>query len=314
MSTGPKGMVRAAAMFLVGIAVGGMAGCGGGGEEGGIVRPTPPPTTPTPPVTPVLPTPNVKYVGFANGFADADACQGVAAISTNHDSQSAAQDAARRRCQSAGATNCRASWARNGCEAIAAGVNDTGRCALSSGPAITVAEAGSNAQTRCQDVLGPGVLCRVLVSGCASDPISRSVVRWSPPSTALPPPTDGSRPPSDSGPTSDGPNVAAQASDCIDLQRRSSGASAVTVRNNCGFDVEVRSGCSSSGSTALSHPPGTYSLHGGGLYTIRANASAADVFIVICRERGGTPRVAACRKPYTPYFTSRDGSHADCFD
>ena len=190
MSIGPKGVVRAAAMVLVGITVGGMAGCGGGGEEGGIVRPTPP-ATPTPPVTPVPPTPNLKYVGFANGFVDADACHGVAAISTNHDSQSAAQDAARRRCQSAGATNCRAGWARNGCGAIAAGVNDAGRCALSNGLATTVAEAGSNAQTSCQDALGLGVLCDVLVSGCAAESFSPSVVRWSPSTGGPRPPTGG---------------------------------------------------------------------------------------------------------------------------
>lgn len=133
---------------------------------------------------------------------------------------------------------------------------------------------------------------------------------WPSTGTSQPP---RSQPPR-SQPPADGPNAAAWAFHCIEPRPRNPGASAVTVQNNCGFDLEIRSGCSPpSWSNARSHPPGTYSMPAG-QYTIRANASSADVHIVICRERGGIPRVAVCRKPYTPYFMSPDGSTAGCFD
>ena len=277
------------ALAVAGVLAATLSACGGGGGGDGSGGPN---------VNP----PSDIYGGLSYTLASGCAFA-VGNIVTLGSSASSVENSARRGCtllaQDAAAggsfPQCR-SRSFQQCVAVGVGQNSSGNCNISPHGRRSLSEARSAALQNCRSVLGSSATCDVLVSGCASG--SPDINTWRP----------------SGGSAFSGPNTSASAVDCIEQRQRQPGSSAVTVQNNCGFDVEVKGACTPTSSIALSHHPGTYSLVGGWQYTIRAGSSSADVSLALCWDRNRTSHLFACRKPYTPHFMSSDGSTGGCFE
>ena len=276
------------ALAVAGVLAATLSACGGGGSGDGSGGPS-------------VNRPSEIYGGLSYTLASGCAFA-VGNTVTLGSSASTVENSARRSCtliaqdEASGGSfpPCR-SRSFQQCVAVGVGQNSSGNCNISPHGRRSLSEARSAALQNCRSVLGSSATCEVLVSGCASGGPEANTWR----------PSGGS--------DSNGSNASAWAADCIETRQRQPGSSAVTVQNNCSFDVEVRGACTPTSSTALSHPPGTYSLAGGWLYTIRAGSSSADVSLALCWDRDRTSHLAACRKPYIPHFTSSNGSRAACF-
>ena len=117
-------------------------------------------------------------------------CQyGAGVITSRHDSRSAAQTAAFRRCESE-VTRLAAGAARDTCKAtsftqcaaIAVGYSSaTGKCRLTTRSASTLSGAQSSALQGCQTGLGAGADCEVMVAACSGSAGSPHVGYWSTP-------------------------------------------------------------------------------------------------------------------------------------
>ena len=209
-NTRPDGTKRALAWVLFGVLVGSMAGCGGGGGDNGIRPPPPPPST--------------QYGALAYTVVTGT-CGAVGVVTTRNSSRQSAENAARQRCASEGASLgrqlggvprlCVVGWFPD-CVAAATGSNAGGRCVTTGEHGASLGNAQAAALQECRNDLGFGAQCQVLVSGCASYPAPPPGI-WRGSGTGPPPPPPPPPPPSSPvvlGAVVDGCN------DGIDIQYR----------------------------------------------------------------------------------------------
>ena len=161
MMSMPKCIKRTSSLALVSILIGSVVGCGGGGggggggENGGS---------------------SPSYAGIAYSLIQG-VCSGVGTIAPGHRSAQTAESTAGQRCQAEAsrlaaesgslAHICESLWT-NECAAIYGGKNNTGRCTVSGAHGNSTGEARSNALRDCQNSLGSGAECEIIVAGCAS--------------------------------------------------------------------------------------------------------------------------------------------------
>ena len=160
MMSMPKCIKRTSSLALVSILIGSVVGCGGGGggENGGSSPPS------------------SSYAGIAYSLIQ-DVCSGVGAIAPGHRSAQTAETTAGQRCQAEAsrlaaesgslAHICESLWT-NECAAIYGGINNTGQCTVSGAHGNSTGAARSNALRDCQNTLGSGAECEIIVAGCAS--------------------------------------------------------------------------------------------------------------------------------------------------
>ena len=174
MDNRSKGMNRVLAVALVGALVGGVAGCGGGGDPDPELPGIPgTPTRPTPSIPPTPPTPSVAYGGAAWGLGDE--CSGAAwNFVTGRSSATDAEYVALVGCQEEaarrGGFGCEAAPFSQ-CAVIAYGTTSD-ECYINAVEDSTVGGATSDALQLCRNSLGSGNNCTIVKSGCASGSVS----------------------------------------------------------------------------------------------------------------------------------------------
>ena len=110
---------------------------------------------------------------------------------------------------------------------------------------------------------------------------------------------------------------AATAAHCLQRRQLKGGlnVSDVQIRNTCGFPIEVGGACRGTSFKANYPYKGTYSPYENmGLTTLHPGRWYPAVSAEICHDKGRTVRLIACRKPFTPYFTSPTGGSYACFE
>ena len=110
---------------------------------------------------------------------------------------------------------------------------------------------------------------------------------------------------------------AATAAHCLQRRQLTRGlnVSNVQIRNGCSYPIEVGGACR--GTSFRSNYPhkGTYSpFESMGLTTLHPGRWYPAPSAELCHDKGRTVRFIACRKPFTPYFTSPTGSTYGCFE
>ena len=109
---------------------------------------------------------------------------------------------------------------------------------------------------------------------------------------------------------------AAVAAHCLQSRRLKGGFNVadVQIRNGCSFSINVQGACRGTSFKANYPYEGTYSPYENmGLYTLHPGKWRPAVSEDMCNKKGRTARNIACRKPFTPYFTSPNGSSYGCF-
>lgn len=110
---------------------------------------------------------------------------------------------------------------------------------------------------------------------------------------------------------------AATAAHCLQSRRLKGGFNVadVQIRNTCGFSINVKGACMGTSFKANYPHKGTYSPYESmGLYTLHPGRWRPAVSEDMCNKKGRTARNIACRKPFTPHFTSPNGSSYACFE
>lgn len=110
---------------------------------------------------------------------------------------------------------------------------------------------------------------------------------------------------------------AATAAHCLQSRRLKGGFNVadVQIRNTCGFSINVKGACLGTSFKANYPYKGTYSPYESmGLYTLHPGRWRPAVSEDMCNKKGRTARNIACRKPFTPHFTSPNGSSYACFE
>ena len=110
---------------------------------------------------------------------------------------------------------------------------------------------------------------------------------------------------------------AAQAAHCLQTRRLKGGfnVSDVEIGNRCNYAIEVGGACVGTSFKANYPYKGTYSPYESmGLTTLHPNRWEPAVALEMCNKKGRTARSIACRTPFTPYFTSPNGSSYGCFE
>ncbi len=110
---------------------------------------------------------------------------------------------------------------------------------------------------------------------------------------------------------------AATAAHCLQQRQLKGGfnVSDVVIRNGCSFPIEVAGACKGTSFKANYPYKGTYSpFESMGLSTLNPGRWYPAPSAELCHRKGRTVRFIACRKPFTPYFTSPTGSGYGCFE
>ena len=110
---------------------------------------------------------------------------------------------------------------------------------------------------------------------------------------------------------------AATAAHCLQSRRLKGGFNVadVQIRNTCGFSINVKGACMGTSFKANYPHKGTYSPYESmGLYTLHPGRWRPAVSEDMCNKKGRTARNIACRKPFTPHFTSPNGRSYACFE
>ena len=110
---------------------------------------------------------------------------------------------------------------------------------------------------------------------------------------------------------------AATAAHCLQQRQLKGGfnVSDVVIRNGCSFPIEVAGACKGTSFKANYPYKGTYSpFESMGLATLNPGRWYPAPSAELCHRKGRTVRFIACRKPFTPYFTSPTGSGYGCFE
>lgn len=110
---------------------------------------------------------------------------------------------------------------------------------------------------------------------------------------------------------------AAVSAHCLQRRQLKGGlnVSDVQIRNACSYPIEVGGACAGTSFEANYPYKGTYSPYESmGKTTLNPGRWYPAVSAEPCHDKGRTVRFIACRKPYTPYFTSPTGSSYSCYE
>ena len=111
--------------------------------------------------------------------------------------------------------------------------------------------------------------------------------------------------------------AAAHAAHCLETRRLKGGFNVadMEIGNICNVAINVKGACLGTSFKANYPYEGTYSPYEDlGLKTLHPGKWRPAVIEEMCNQEGRTARSIACKVPFTPYFTTPNGSAYGCFD